>query len=76
MLDGLGNQVVEQGVWKQIHSGDFRTKAKINNNFLKNNPVDEATEDALFTDPFYGLNTFENYAHWHNLLYTTDELKL
>jgi hypothetical protein len=29
------------------------------------NPItDPSLLDAMFTDPFYGLNDFENYAHW------------
>ena len=32
-------------------------------------------EQLLFSDPWYGLNNYTNYAHWQNLYYTSDPAK-
>ena len=40
---------------------------------MAQNPVSDEQEDALFNDPFYGLNNFENYARWNNLLYLDED---
>jgi hypothetical protein len=43
----------------------FIDSNSINTYLLPNNPIsDQLVLDAMFTDPFYGLNNFENYAHW------------
>ena len=52
---------------------EFRSEARINNLFLKNNPIsDPAVVTALYTDPWYGLNDAYNYIEWQQLMNTTD----
>lgn len=38
--------------------------------------MSDEVEDAMYKDPFYGLNNYLNYPHWQNLIYTEDETKL
>jgi len=41
---------------------EFKTEAKINSEFVANNPISNpAVVTALYTDPFYALNNDENY---------------
>jgi hypothetical protein len=43
-------------------STEFKSAAKINSEFVVNNPIsDPNVINALYTDPFYGLNNENNY---------------
>ena len=65
VIDGLGIQVQETAVFKQMLATNFATEAKINKQFLAGNPINNpAVVTALYTDPFYGLNNDANYFTW------------
>jgi len=41
---------------------EFKSEAKINAEFVAQNPISNpAVVNALYTDPFYGLNNDTNY---------------
>ena len=43
----------------------FVDSSSINNNLFAGNPIsDPAVVDALWTDPYYGLNNPDNYVRW------------
>jgi hypothetical protein len=43
----------------------FTSSSGINNYLLPTDPITNSTVlDAVFNDPFYGLNNSTNYAHW------------
>ena len=39
IVDGLGREVIDQGIWSQIRSSKFGKEKKINNNFVSDYPV-------------------------------------
>ena len=41
---------------------------------LKRNTVSREVEEAIYNDPFYGLNNLENYFHWNAFLSTANPL--
>jgi hypothetical protein len=50
--DGLGNQLVDTAVWTQMRATEFSNPAKINSEFVVNNPIsDQNIVDALYNDP-------------------------
>ena len=53
----------------------FASVDKINKNFVHDNQVTDEQANALYSDPWYGLNDYNNYGHWDNLVYTTDPVK-
>ena len=41
---------------------EFKSSSKINSEFVVNNPIsDTNVVNAIYTDPFYGLNNENNY---------------
>ena len=55
-----------------MRATEFATSAKINSEFVVNNPItDPLLVDALYNDPWYGLDNPDNYAHWNALLNET-----
>lgn len=62
ILDGMGTQVQETGVFGQMRTTEFKSETKINSEFVRVNPItDQAVVTALYTDPWYGLNNDANY---------------
>jgi len=62
VLDGMGTQVQETGVFGQMRTTEFKSDTKINSEFVRLNPItDQAVVTALYTDPWYGLNNDANY---------------
>ena len=51
----------------------FSEQRGINEYLLHGDTVDPEVEKAMFEDPWYGLNNYENYGHWNNLIYTEDK---
>ena len=54
---------------------EFKKVEKINQVFVPENPVTPDQANALFTDPYYGLQNYNNYGHWQQLIYTDDPLE-
>ncbi len=47
-----------------MRATDFSNPAKINSEFVVNNPIsDQNIVDAMYNDPWYGLNNPDNYAN-------------
>ena len=67
VLDGLGTQVLDTGVFTLMRQSEFSAETRINALFLQQHPVDDATQTALYTDPYYGLDNADNYMHWQAL---------
>lgn len=52
-----------------MRATEFKTINKINSEFVVNNPIsDPNVVNALYYDPWYGLNDPNNYAHWNALM--------
>ena len=73
--DGLGRQVIENGVYTQMKDSVFKTQERINKDFVPVNKVSDDQEKSLWEDPWYGLSNALNYPHWNTLMYTTDPVK-
>lgn len=54
--------------YRVMASDNFSSSADINNVLLINNPItNQAQLDAVFDDPYYGLNNPNNYDRWNVL---------
>jgi hypothetical protein len=54
--------------YRVIASDYFSSSTEINNVLLINNPItNQAQLDAVFDDPYYGLNNPNNYDRWNVL---------
>ena len=52
-----------------MRATEFKNINKINSSFVVNNPISDTNiVNALYYDPWYGLNNADNYAHWNVLL--------
>jgi hypothetical protein len=55
-------------VWNEMFTNYFSTSAGINTYLLPNNPItNPVLIDAIYTDPWYGLDNPENYEQWQVL---------
>lgn len=46
----------------------------VNSKIFTNTTLTDATANAIYVDPYYGLNNVNNYAKWDALLDNADEL--
>jgi len=61
----LGDNVVDTYTFQAMSANYFVNQASINNAFVVNNPIASiAVQDALWTDPYYGLQNPANYVRW------------
>ena len=55
---------------------EFKSSSKINSEFVVNNPISDVNVvNAIYTDPFYGLNNENNYLQWNVLMADADPLE-
>lgn len=64
---GCGAFMMEWQIAQTISTNNLSTAASINTVLTINNPVSIEVADAMFTDPFYGLNNPQNYPRWQAL---------
>ena len=65
---GLGAGVQNMVTYSSMQTNLFTDAVSINTNLLINNPIlDPAVLDAVFNDPYYGLNNPANYNRWNVL---------
>lgn len=57
-----------------MRASNFNKETKINNLFLAGNPTTLAIQNALYTDPWYGLDNEDNYFTWQALRTGADPL--
>ena len=63
-----GDYLMNLGVFNQMKSQYFSSEDGINQYLAVNNPISNpAVVTAMYTDPNYGLNSFENYDQWQVL---------
>ena len=71
VLDGLGRQVADTGVFAAMGTSEFKTWEHMNAVLLPNAPLSDAKAQVLYDDPYYGLGDPNNYYHWNSFLSTT-----
>lgn len=75
VIDGLGRQVVDSGVWSALSLAfAFGGGSAVNSAVFKNTPITDDKANAIYNDPYYGLSNKDNYAKWDSLLVTADPL--
>lgn len=57
-----------------MRATNFNQETKINNQFLNGNPTTLPIQNALYTDPWYGLNNDANYFTWQVLRTGSDPI--
>jgi hypothetical protein len=63
-----GEFLQKESVYKAMRTNYFVLSSGINNYLLLNNPIsDPVLLDAIYTDPWYGLENSENYDKWQVL---------
>ena len=56
-----------------MQSQYFADASGINTYLLPSNPIsDQVLLDAIYTDPYYGLEDPDNYAHWYALKFASN----
>jgi hypothetical protein len=68
VIDGLGRQLVETATWTVMQGSNFKSDCA---DLFKNKVgivVDQSIQDAMFTDPYYGLNSLDNYGKYDQLM--------
>jgi len=59
-----GEYLMKLTVFQHMQSSYFNSASDINTFLLINNPATLTVESAMFTDPYYGLYNYNNYAQW------------
>ena len=64
VIDGLGRQVLDNGVHQQLYNYEILQESDVNTEYFPNHNLDATTLTNVYTDPIYGFNVWQHYGKW------------